>query len=133
MESKRTKENYYYMQDVTVNILGVEYRIKKKAYKDESSFERLKIDGYCDSYMHLIVYCDLDTDERWNNEPEETKRACERTTIRHELIHAFLQESGLRESAHGIEHGWATDEEIVDWIAIQSPKIFDVFKELDLM
>ena len=121
------------MQDCKVNILGAEYQIKKKAYKDEPAFEKRGIDGYCDSYIHLIVYCDLDTDERWDTEPEETKRACEKQTIRHELTHAFLHESGLRESSHGIEHGWASDEEIVDWIANQSPKIFKVFTELELL
>ena len=81
------------MQDCKVNILGTEYQIKKKAYKDEPAFEKRGIDGYCDSYIHLIVYCDLDTDERWDTEPEETKRACEKQTIRHELTHAFLHES----------------------------------------
>ena len=32
-----------------------------------------KIDGYCDSYQRLIVYCDLNSDHRWDEEPEETK------------------------------------------------------------
>ena len=43
------------MQDCKVNILGAEYQIKKKAYKDEPAFEKRGIDGYCDSYIHLIV------------------------------------------------------------------------------
>lgn len=121
------------MQDCKVNILGTEYLIQKKKYDEEPAFEKRGIDGYCDSYQRLIVYCDLDSDKRWDDEPKETKRVCENQTIRHELTHAFLHESGLRESTHGIEHGWAQDEEIVDWFAIQSPKIFKVFQELDLL
>ncbi len=121
------------MQDMTVNVLGTEYRIRKKAYADEPAFEKRGIDGYCDSYTHEIVYCDLDTDTRWDVEPKETKRICEKHTIRHELIHAFLSESGLKESSHGVDHGWACDEEIVDWFAVQSPKIFRLFQELDLL
>lgn len=37
--------------------------------------------------------------------------------IRHELVHAFLFESGLSVNS------WADNEEIVDWIAIQFPKL----------
>lgn len=121
------------MQDLKVNILGTEYRIQKKKYADDPAFEMHKIDGYCDSYQRLIVYCDLNSDHRWDEEPEETKTICEKQTLRHELVHAFLHESGLRESSHGLDHGWAQDEEIVDWIAIQFPKIFKVFEELDLL
>ncbi len=121
------------MKDCKVNILGTEYQIQKKNYDEEPAFEQKGIDGYCDSYMNLIVYCNLDSDKRWNGEPEETKRICEKQTLRHEITHAFLHESGLRESSHGIEHGWASDEEIVDWFAIQSPKIYKVFAELDIL
>lgn len=121
------------MQDMRVDILGTEYLIKRKAYKDEPAFEKRCIDGYCDSYAHLVVYCDLDTDEKWNEELQETKRECEKLTIRHEITHAFLSESGLCESSNGVENGWARNEEMVDWFAIQSPKIFKVFKQLDLI
>jgi hypothetical protein len=41
----------------------------------------------------------------------------------HEIVHAFLYESGLQESVD-----W--DEELlVDWIACQGEKIFDAWKE----
>lgn len=117
------------MQDCSVKILGTEYHIKKKSYKEELVFERRGIDGYCDSFIHEIAYCDLDTDDKWQYETEETKRECEKQTVRHEIVHAFLHESGLRESSHGIEHGWASDEEIVDWMGNQIPKIYKAFEE----
>ncbi len=112
-----------------VNILGTKYKIVKSKYSEDPAFAERGIDGYCDRYQHLIVYCDLDTDSRWDNEPERTKRECEKLTIRHEITHAFLFESGLSESTHRIDHGWACDEEIVDWIAYQTQKILKAFKE----
>lgn len=46
--------------------------------------------------------------------------------IRHELIHAFLFESGLAESSP-----WALNEELVDWIAIQGPKLWKAWQEAE--
>lgn len=48
----------------------------------------------------------------------------ERKVLRHEIIHAFLHESGL--------HDLAMDEQIVDWLAIQFPKINQMFEELEI-
>lgn len=42
--------------------------------------------------------------------------------MRHEVIHAFLCESGMRQ--------WAEDEQLVDWMAAQFPKIQKVFQKL---
>ena len=52
--------------------------------------------------------------------------------LRHEIIHAFLSESGLQSN---FEHSqqFGHEETIVDWFAIQFPKIFKVFQELDIM
>ena len=54
-------------------------------------------------------------------------------TLRHELIHAFLNESGLSDSSNCYEGAWTKNEEMVDWFAIQSPKIFEVFKEVSVL
>jgi hypothetical protein len=47
--------------------------------------------------------------------------------MRHELIHAFLFESGLDCCS------WADKEEIVDWIAIQFPKLQNVFEQINVV
>ena len=47
---------------------------------------------------------------------------------RHEIIHAFLYESGL-----SFNSDWAVNEELVDWIAIQFPKIAEVYEKLGCM
>ena len=121
------------MEKKTVNILGTEYQIIKKVYTEEPAFEKKHIDGYCDSFQKQIVYCDLDTFERWSDEPEATKRQCEKEILRHEITHAFLSESGLADSSNPTDCPWAKNEEMVDWFAIQSPKIFKVFQELDIL
>lgn len=53
--------------------------------------------------------------------------------LRHELIHAFLFESGLDSSVTRICGPWTDNEEMIDWLAIQSPKIFKVFEELGIL
>jgi hypothetical protein len=38
-------------------------------------------------------------------------------------------ESGLNASSNSVE-GWARNEEMVDWFAIQMPKLIKTFREL---
>ena len=54
------------------------------------------------------------------------------TILRHEIVHAYLIESGLNENANAVEN-WATNEEMVDWFALQSEKIFKTYKELNII
>ncbi|WP_394967432.1 hypothetical protein [Candidatus Allofournierella merdipullorum] len=49
-----------------------------------------------------------------------------RKIIRHEIIHAFLFESGLAENSD-----WAQIEEMVDFFAIQFPKLQKAFEEAE--
>ena len=57
----------------------------------------------------------------------EKIRHLQKRTIRHEIVHAILFESGLD---HNTE--WARNEEVVDWIAIQFPKLLDIFKDIEV-
>ena len=45
------------------------------------------------------------------------------------MIHAFMFESGLDCNSNNVE-GWARNEEMVDWMAIQMPKIMDVYESV---
>ena len=56
----------------------------------------------------------------------------QKRVIRHEVIHAFLMESGLDDSSLNAEH-WAANEEMVDWFARQFPKIYKVYEELGVL
>ena len=43
--------------------------------------------------------------------------------MRHELVHAFLSESGL--------DNYSSDEVLVQWMAAQLPKMFETMKECE--
>ena len=81
----------------------------------------------------LIVIADTDDKEYFEDLTEKEKEFYARKTLRHEITHAFFNESGLQSSANTYDEAWPKNEEMVDWFAIQSPKIFKVFQELDIL
>lgn len=54
---------------------------------------------------------------------ERAKFERQKEVLRHEIIHAFFSESGLG--------GYNVDEQLVDWIAKQFPKIKRCFEEAE--
>lgn len=111
-----------------INILGTRYKI---ITKNANSKELLPVNraGYCDKERHIICVEDLDTDDCWKNESATSKEQYRKNILRHEVIHAFLSESGLREDSLNID-SWATNEEMVDYFALQFPKMLKVFKKI---
>lgn len=108
------------MKNRKENILGTEYQIEIRELKNE------EIDGFCDYTNRLIVVRKDNYNEVGNFERLQNKQ------LRHEIVHAFMAESGLQSNwKHTEEFGH--DETTVDWFAIQSPKIFKVFQELDIL
>lgn len=107
---------------VTVNIMGNIWTIEEKAVCDDELLETA--DGYTDPSTKCIVIRKISKDlKNWD--------AWRKEVIRHELIHAFLFESGLGPNwEHSILMGH--DETTIDWIAIQWPKIQCVFKQLNV-
>lgn len=117
------------MQDCKVNILGSEWAIEfRKQDEDQNLIDN---DGYTDSSVKLIVIDDMTSYENENNRKKDIP-AYQKQILRHEIIHAFLVESGLDGNGHPCDH-WEYNEEMVDWIAIQSPKLFKVFRELNIL
>ena len=107
-----------------VNILGTEYEI---TYSNETTDKGLVgITGYCDSYSKKIV---IDEEEVNENEQDSTEEF-RKETLRHEIIHAFLSESGLKFNSNAWDGSWPKNEEMVDFFAIQFPKILKVFQEI---
>lgn len=102
-----------------VNVLGTDYIIMESNEKEDPSLSGK--DGYCDTSIKKCV-----VDEMNNTEPDAKKNLSEykKSVKRHELIHAFLYESGLDTCS------WAGNEEMVDWLAIQFPKMLSAFNEL---
>lgn len=117
----------------TINILGTMYSISKKKYNDDPSFEQDSCDGYNLHYARKIVICDMTTYPRWEHEPPETVAEAERQILRHEIVHAFFNESGLRYNANTITGSWSVNEEMVDWIALQGPKIYAAWQAADAL
>ena len=105
-----------------VKILGTEYEIVMDA--EEKDYPILKdADGYADFTIKKIVVKKLIQD----GESYEDLELWQRKTLRHEIIHAFLYESGLWQNSF---KDWARNEEMTDWIALQFEKILGVFIEL---
>lgn len=83
----------------TITILGVDYTIK---YVDGIINDDSNTAGLCD-YVSKEIF--VTTNPNFNKAE----------ILRHEVVHAFLYESGMGY--------YAADETLVEWIAIQLPKI----------
>lgn len=108
-----------------INILGSEWTIEKRKREDDPNLGAY--DGYADTSIRKIIVEDMVKEQGGKADLSEyTKQV-----LRHEIIHAFLFESGLEANSLCFERGWATNEEMVDWFALQSPKLMKAFKEAD--
>lgn len=104
----------------SVNILGTEYQMRYAGEADAAKIE--DANGYCELYSKEIVIGIVHESGRTVNNADEFVRK----VMRHEIIHAFLHESGLSSNSE-----WAPDEEMVDWIALQFPKMLQAFTEAE--
>ena len=103
----------------TVNILGEDYKV----YEEDNNPVFDSCDGYTDvtsKEIHIRKF-----DNAVYSDSLQNMGLMHQRIIRHEVIHSFLEESGLSTNA------WGTNEEIVDWMAIQFPKILKTFIELE--
>ena len=83
----------------TVNILGPDYKVIFENYTDNPMFEKQSIDGYCDEIDKKIVICNIKTLPGYEEKSHEYCNKVKRQIMRHEIIHAFLSESGLCHSS----------------------------------
>jgi len=112
-----------------VSILGTEYKL----FREPSSSWKFVdgIMGRCDSYLKEISISILNRDSVINKgKPDEWFFLNEAEIARHEIVHAFLNESGLSYNTKS-STSWATNEEMIDWIALQADKISKAFKEAE--
>lgn len=95
-----------------INILGAEYDYKEPLAKDdEGMIENSYLQGESRYYKKEIVV-------KKTIEPENYKKHIQR----HEIIHAFFHESGLEEKSQ--------DEDLINWISMQFPKMLEVFNKI---
>lgn len=115
----------------SVNILGTEYRVETHKVSEDETLEKNGWSGYCDEEEKLIVVGDV-SEEKYFDLAEGAKEPYRKRVLRHEVVHAFFNESGLSDNSNKVR-SWAKNEEMVDWFAIQAPKIFKVFQELEIL
>lgn len=113
------------MEMTRINVLGTEYTLKVCSEDEEPRLSGC--DGLCDETVKELLVESYSKDQ---GDPTCKANLSIQTNKvkRHEIIHAFLFESGLAENSE-----WAQNEEIVDFFAIQSPKLFEAFKTADAL
>lgn len=97
---------------MTVSILGTEYSIVYKRACEDAFLE--SHNGYVDYSDKTIVLKSCSIDDKRTSSVSDISYIMDETR-RHEIIHAFLFESGLSDYAY--------DETIVQWMAAQWEKI----------
>lgn len=102
-----------------IDVLGTAYTITEASQEEDKLLKTC--DGYCDKTIKKIVVLKMPDDNELGDFALYQKKL-----LRHEIIHAFLIESGLQENwTHEDGH----DETYVDWIAAQFPKLQKAFEE----
>lgn len=109
-----------------IDILGTDYQVLFRKAENDKKLEQC--DGYFDFTKKLIVVGIFENDDMSVGNLE----LYQKKVLRHEITHAFLFESGLWSNSGNME-SWAMSEEITDWFAIQSPKIFKAFQEIGVL
>lgn len=102
-----------------VNILGTEYNLSESLKMDDRIL--VNNDGYCDTSVKKIV---VDKMKEKELGMKEDLSYYQKQVKRHEIIHAFLFESGLDTCCE-----WVC-EEMVDWMSIQFPKLQKIFEDV---
>lgn len=96
-----------------INILGQQYELLLKTEVEFPKLKAMGANGLAELYTkQLIINRDslTETEETFDNLPAYIDKV-----VRHEIIHAYFHEAGL---VH-----YCNDEELVDWLALQIPKI----------
>ena len=103
-----------------VHVLGTVYRIKYVPSLDSRGGET----DFYTKEIRISEQKDIPAEYKTDNLKE-----MQRHVLRHELIHAFLFESGMDQSSAAHE-AWAVNEEMIDWMAIQMPKIMAAYDSI---
>ena len=112
------------MKTYNLNILGSKWKLKEVSRDSDPMFGT--VDGYTDRSGKVMFVAEDSTFEpgAFMNWPEYLK-----SVKRHEIIHAFMLESGLAQETYHPAYG--ADEQAIDFFAIQFPKMLEVFQKAD--
>lgn len=109
----------------TVDILGSKWTIKY--VDDDPAFEQAE--GFTNDAAREITIENVKISDDPLLYDIQSQYINQKRVLRHELIHAYLYESGLGDSSNSCD-AWAVNEEMVDWFARNIPKMIVTFKEL---
>lgn len=112
-----------------VRVLGTLYKIEIKRYDEDPDFKDKSLVGWNDDVLKTITLLDMSTCKGWERETKRRVQMFMRETLRHEIVHAFMSESGLQDSALQYVGPWCKNEEMVDWWAVQGPKVYAAWRE----
>ena len=125
MEEQRKDFYLFEQKPVITRILGTEYKILELSEDEDDTLKERELNGYFDgTTKRIVLRTDYDISPGAVGDIIELKRK----VLRHELIHAYLYESGLSYQCY-----WAENEEMVDWFAIQIPKLVNLFEKLNII
>jgi hypothetical protein len=117
----------------TVNVLGTTYTIEEVKISECQELKENNWQGSCNEVSKRILIGDTSEPEYFGKLTEQEQRILANEIKRHEIIHAFLRESGLSSDSFIFDGAWSTNEEMVDWIAMQFPKMLQAFKEVNCL
>lgn len=106
-----------------ISILGTDYEIIKQKKEENPKLDNSW--AYTEPYSKKIIISE-DLGKNLTINTAERQDLFAEKVLRHEIIHAFFTESGLNS-----ECDYATNEELIDWIAIQFPKIVKVLEQIE--
>lgn len=126
-----TDEAIQRLYPIELSILGASWRLLfVDPEQDGSGFDRQDAAGFCSPYARKIVLREMKAQHFPDDFTQEDKIRAINKTLRHEIIHAYLYENGLDRNASSTTRAWPKNEEMVDWFAIQGPKIVQTWKEV---
>ena len=110
-----------------IDILGTEYDVEMKTRREDLKLE--SCGGYIDPTLKKIVV-EVYAAEQDANPVMAVgdMQTDEHRAMRHEIVHGFFYESGLF-----YDSGYGQDETLVDWIALQMPKMVMAMREADCL
>lgn len=105
-----------------VNVLGTTYTLEEHTLEEDKRLYNK--DGYFDyTTNECVVIKEIPKDREYPDEFNEVGdfEKYKSKVKRHELIHAFLKESGVGDTY------WGSSEDMVNWLAEQFPKMASAF------
>lgn len=112
-----------FKSDRKINILGQEYTVEFRTPEQNPKLELMGADGLAELHDNRIVI-DSKMNPKTGKEYDNFEQY-EKKVVRHEIMHAFFHEAGLRD--------YCNDEILVEWLALQIPKICKVMQAHDLI